>query len=93
MIEGLKKIINPIIKSETNYILLNNYCDCFIKKTNTIKDKSNPRISKIPHTKWYVKSYSNYYQYAKIIEALNDGNLDKLNKNLKLLASTIQIIK
>jgi hypothetical protein len=93
MIEGLKKIINPIIKSDVNQILLKNYCDCYIKKTNTIKEKSNPRVSKIPHTKWYVKSYSNYYQYVRIIDALKENNLDKLNKNLKLLANNTKIIK
>ena len=48
MITGLKKIINPIIKSNLNENDLENYCACFIVNTNTIKDISNPRISKTP---------------------------------------------
>jgi len=46
-----------------------------------------------PFTKWYVMSYSDYYKYKKIIEALKNNDLDSLNKNLKLLALNIQIIK
>ena len=48
MITGLKKIINPIIKSNFNENDLKNYCACFIVNANTIKDISNPRISKTP---------------------------------------------
>ena len=65
----------------------------FIKKTNTIIGIINDRISKIPHTKWYVKSYSDFYKYASIIEALENKDLNILNKNLKLLAKQIKIIK
>jgi hypothetical protein len=92
MIEGLKKIINSIIKSSISCCDLNNYCNCFIKKTNTIKDISNPRISKIPYSKWYVKSYSRYSDYIKIIEAIKNNDLTSLNKNLKLMASNIIIV-
>jgi hypothetical protein len=48
MITGLKKIINPIIKSNLNENDLKNYCVCFIVNTNTIKNILNPRISKTP---------------------------------------------
>lgn len=92
MITGLKKIINPIIKSELEMDDLISYCDCFIVKTNTIKDISNPRISKTPFTKWYIMSYSDYYKYKKIIESIKNNDLSSLNKNLKLLASNIKII-
>jgi hypothetical protein len=93
MISGLKKIINLVIKSKLKQNDLINYCKCYIKTTNTIKNISNPRISKTPFTKWYVMSYSDYYKYKKIIEALKNNDLDSLNKNLKLLALNIQIIK
>ena len=55
MIDGLKHIINCIIKTKINENILINYCNCFIKNTNTIKGISNPRISKIPYTKWYTQ--------------------------------------
>ena len=67
---GLKKIINLIIKGNINGNDLFKYSNSYIKLTNTIKDISNPRTSKIPFSKWYVKSYSCYYQYKKIIDAL-----------------------
>ena len=93
MINGLKKILCPIIKSELKNKDLIKYCINFIKKTNTIIGIINDRISKIPHTKWYVKSYSDFYKYASIIEALENKDLNILNKNLKLLAKQIKIIK
>ena len=40
MIEGLEKIINPIIKGKINNNDLNKYCNSYIKLTNTIKDTS-----------------------------------------------------
>jgi hypothetical protein len=93
MIDGLQKIINPIIKGKINDNNLNKYCNSYIKLTNTIKDISNPRVSKIPFSKWYVKSYSCYYQYKKIIEAIKNNYLQSLNKNLKVLANKIKIIE
>ena len=92
MIEGLKKIINLIIKSSINEDILINYCNCFIKNTNTVKDASNPRISKTPFSKWYVKSYSNYNDYINIIEAMRNKDFSTLNKNLKMLANNLKII-
>jgi hypothetical protein len=93
MISGLKKIINNIIKSNIKTNDLFNYCKCYITKTNSIMEISNPRISKTPFTKWYVMSYSDYYKYKKIIEAIKNNDLSSLNKNLKLLASNIKIVK
>jgi hypothetical protein len=46
-----------------------------------------------PHSKWYVQSYAEYYRYLSIIKALKSKDLSSLNKNLKLLALQIQIIK
>ncbi len=93
MITGLKKIINPIIKSKIDKNILLNYCSNYIKKNYSIKNISNPRISNTPFSKWYVKSYSDYYKYVSIIKALKNNNFDELNKNLKLLANNLKIIK
>lgn len=93
MITGLKKIINSIIKSKIDKNILFNYCSNYIKKNYSIKDISNPRVSKTPFSKWYVKSYSDYYKYVSIIKALRNNDFDDLNKNLKLLANNLKIIK
>ena len=92
LITGFKNLINPIINGKLTNNLIFNYCNSYVIKTNTIKNISNPRTSYIPFSKWYVKSYSDYYKYSKIIEAKNNNNLDSLNKNLKLLANELTII-
>ncbi len=33
--------------------------------------------------KWYIKAYSNQSEIIKILNAINDGTIDKLNNNLK----------
>ena len=62
-------------------------------KTNTIKNISNPRVSKTPFSKWYVKSYSSYSVYYKLIEALRKNDLSDLNDNLKIMAKNLKIIE
>jgi hypothetical protein len=43
--------------------------------------------------KWYVKAYSDFYKYSKIIDCIENNNFSELNKNLKSEALTIQIVK
>ena len=93
MVTGLQKIPCPIIKSKLSNEELIKYCIHFIKKTNTIIEIINERVSKIPHTKWYIQSYANYYKYSIIIEALENNDLSTLTKNLRSLAKQIKIIK
>lgn len=92
LIHGFKNLIEPILKSQLNDKLLLNYINSYLIKTYTIKNISNPRISYIPFSKWYIKSYSDYYKYCKIIEAIKNNNFDDLNKNLKILANELKII-
>lgn len=92
MCDGLKNIIDDIIKQKIDHFKLKSYCNCYIIKQTSIINISNPRVSKIPHTKWYVKSYSDFYKYSKIIEALRTNNSNELNKNLKLELKKCKII-
>lgn len=57
------------------------------------KGRSYPRKSKTPHTKWYVKEYSNQSALVKILWAKETDTVHKLNKNLKLTAKDIIILK
>lgn len=93
MIEGLKKIIDKIIKSKIDNTILFNYCNNYVIKINIQTGVNKERISKTPFTKWYVKSYSDYYKYVKIIDALVNNKFEDLNKNLKLFANELKIIK
>lgn len=93
LINGVKLIIKPIINASINKNDLLRISKSFLLKVNIIKDVYNERISKTPHSKWYVQYYAQYYRYITIIEALKSNDLSKLNKNLKLLIKNFQIIK
>jgi hypothetical protein len=93
LINGIQLILKPIIKGTLSKNDLLNISNSFLLKVNIIKDVNNPRISKTPHSKWYVQSYAEHYRYLAIIKALKTNDLNSLNKNLKLLALQIQIIK
>lgn len=56
------------------------------------KNQSNPRECKTPFMKWYIKAYSNQSEIVKILKAIEDNTLDKLNKNLKTKAKKIKIL-
>ncbi len=93
MISGLKKIINNIINGNINKETLYNYSKAFILKTNIQINVNNERKCKNPSCKWYIKSYGEHYKNNKIIDSILYNTTDKLNKNLKLFASEIKIIK
>jgi hypothetical protein len=85
LIRGLFKIIPNIINSNLTYYQLTNFFDIYICLNFTKKDASNPRTSKIPFTKWYVKDYHNKYDLEKLLEAYIDKDKSEINinKNLK----------
>ena len=93
LLNGIQLILKPIIKGTLckNDLLV--ISKSFLLKVNIIKDIKNPRISKTPHSKLYVQSYAEHYRYLEIIKAHKSNDLKSLNKNLKLLALQIEIIK
>ncbi len=56
------------------------------------KDRSYPRKCNTPFMKWYIKAYSNQSEIIKILNAINDGTIDKLNNNLKSKSKKIKIL-
>ena len=92
-INGIKKILPNIIDSTLTENTLESLYKNYYKTIYSEKNISNPRVSKQPFTKWYVKAYSDYYKYAKILDCITNDTLDQLNKNLKLEASYITILK
>ncbi len=79
---GIKQIIPHIIKTNLTTNILLNYMDTYFKKVRCEKNKSNPRISKRPFTKWYIKHYSNFYKYAKIIDCIENDKIDENIHNI-----------
>lgn len=90
LIDGIyEHLIWYIIKGTLTYYKFNKFCKCYIKINQNRKNRSFPRTSKTPFTKWYIKGYSNLTKYKKIIDAINNNNINKLNKNLKCIARRI----
>jgi len=85
LIKGLFKIIPDIINSNLTHSQLTNFFNIYICLNFTKKDASNPRTSKIPFSKWYVKDYHNKYDLEKLLEAYLDKDKSEtnINKNLK----------
>lgn len=85
-----QKIVSDLVygalKKETLIDIMNE--DLEIIKNEI--DRSFERKSIVPFTKWYVKMYHKMYEYRKILEAIENDTIDKLNKNLKCKALSIQ---
>ena len=82
----LLKIIYGNLDIET----LNKYNEIKIKIEKYKPNRAYERKSILPYTKWYVKMYHKKYEYEKIIDAIINDTIDKLNKNLKTKALEIQ---
>ena len=84
-------LLKDILSGKLEEKNINNYCKCFMHKIKNDEDRSFPRQSKTPFTKWYVKEYSAGSSLVKIINALLTSTVSSLNKNLKLKANYIKI--
>ena len=62
----------------------------YLIKINNKKDRHFSRKSNIPFTKWYVKEYSNIIKINRILNAIIDKTVNKLNK--KIIANRITIL-
>jgi len=84
-------LLDKIIYNKLNKELLDVFCRRDIKIVRNKKGRSFPRISKTPYTKWNIKGYSNLALYKKILKAIKEKDISKLNKNLKTLAKRITL--
>jgi len=81
MIEGLFKLIPNIIYSKLMVDNLFYFFNCYVQINLTVKGASNDRTSKIPFTKWYIKSYHSKYDIQKMFDAFIDRNINDKNIN------------
>ena len=90
MIKGIhEKILYKIINADLSQKDLDEYCNTYIHFVKNKTNRSYPRRSKKPFTKWYVKEYSHMAEMVKIINAIKNGTINELNKNQKLKTSEI----
>ena len=87
------KLLYHILNSSLTQRIIQIFCDTYIEIIKNELDRHYPRVSKEAFTKWYIKGYSNGAELKKIIDALINNTIEKLNKNLKTKASDIKIIK
>lgn len=81
----LSKIINGKLNEKDIDIYNKNYVKIQRNKLN----RNFNRISILPFSKWYIKSYSKINEFKKIIKAIENNKVDSLNKNLKLKANEL----
>ena len=62
---------------------LKNFMIAIFKIIKSEINKSYPRISQTPFSKWYVKAYSANSKEIKIINAILDNTIHLLNKKFK----------
>jgi hypothetical protein len=63
IIEGIKDIlIKDVINSSIDFEKINNIFKTHFIEHQNKTNRSNPRVSKIPFTKWYVKKYHELYK-------------------------------
>jgi hypothetical protein len=86
-----KDIIKDMLNGCLNYdTILNAEKQLLIIKNEP--NRSFPRTSKTPFTKWNAKGYSVGSEIIKILRVLNDEIDNNLNKNLKVLMNKIKLI-
>lgn len=90
LIKGIySDVLYDLLNGNFNNINFKRFCNSFIIKTRNKNNRSFPRTSKTPFTKWYVKGYSVNSDMIKIITAFNNKTINNLPKNLKTIANRI----
>jgi len=82
-------LLKTILDKTLTYHILDVFCKSYIVMIFNKNNRTFPRVSKTPFTKWYVKGYSNHTKYLSIIDAIINDTVNTLNKNLKTLTTKI----
>lgn len=90
LINGIfDNILHKVLNNKLTAQSLNKFCRTYIRVIQNKRDRTFPRTSKTPFSKWYIKGYSNITKYMRIINAITNNSIDSLNKNLKMIAKRI----
>jgi len=95
LIDGIfSKLLPYLVKGELTIEILNNFVSNYVIIVVNEDGRSFERVCISPFKKWYIKQYAIRYQWSKIIDAIENDTISKLNKNLKLIANNVlKIIK
>ena len=84
IIKGLfDSFLYDILNDNINTTKITQFYESYIVLVKNKRNRSFPRRSNIPFTKWYIKKYSDSTKYIKIKEALDSNTINQLNGNLK----------
>ena len=87
-----EELLYSIISGDLKQEQIRSFCKSYIHIIKNELNRSFPRYSKTPFTKWYIKQYSIFAEILKIINAIENNTLHKLNDNLRSKAKNIKII-
>jgi len=82
-------LLYNILNNKLNNTIINQFCKLYIKIVQNKVDRSFPRTSKTPFSKWYIKGYYGHTKYMQLIDAITNNKIGDLNKNLKTIAMKI----
>jgi hypothetical protein len=85
-------LLYEIITNKLTKDNLDKFSKICVKINKNEINRSFPRTSKTPFSKWYIKGYSEATKMSKIIKAIINDKIDSLNKNLKTIANKIIMI-
>ena len=85
-------LLEPIITGTLKMEDISKCISSYLIKINNKKNRHFPRKSNIPFTKWYIKEYSEITKISRILNAVIDKTVNKLNKNEKIIANRITIL-
>ena len=86
------ELLNYILSGSLTDELFEKLMKYYVKIIKNETGRSFERVSKMPFSKWYIKKYSDKSKYQRILSAIVEGTVDKLDKNLKILANKVTAI-
>lgn len=82
LINGIfDELLYDIFKRKITKNKMDKFCEAYILIIKNKPDRTFPRNSKTPFTKWYIKGYSDHTKLLRIIDCILNKQLDSLNKN------------
>ena len=82
-------LLFDIFDNTLDNVRLAKFCKTYIHLIQNKTNRSFPRTSKTPFSKWYIKGYSDLTKFSKILNAITNNTVNTLNKNLKTIARSI----
>ena len=91
LIDGVyTKFLTFLIKKKYNKDKIINFMDIFFATQTNKENRSSPRESLLPFSKWYIKKYHKKYDMDQILSAILNDTIDELHKNLQKKAKSFR---